>query len=128
MVLKPVYALVRDLFFATKIVKTAEAAGLKARTFDSAERLVAAATENEPSFVMMDCETLEREAFRALEAFRRNPTLSKIPRVGFLTHGTGDLKRQMQDAGCEKVCTKSEFTRELETLMVRYGNGIPSRI
>ena len=128
MILKPVYILVADLFFATKIVKTAEAMGLQARAFDSADRLAQAAKDKEPAVVIMDCGGLEKEAFRLLEQFRSDGKLSGIPRIGYVAHVAQDLKRQMQGAGCEAVYSKTEFTKGLENLLTRYAHGIPSRI
>lgn len=128
MVLKPVYALVGDLFFATRIVKTALQVGLEARAFDHADRLIEASKETEPALVVMDCQGLEKEAFCLLHAFRADEKLSRIPRLGYLMHGAVDLKREMRQAGCEQVYSKSEFTKELGNLLMRYGLGFSSRI
>jgi len=125
---KPVYALVGDLFFASKIVKTAEGMGVEARAFDSADRLLQASKEKEPSVVILDCEKLEKEAFRLLQAFSLEQGLSGVPRIGYLSHVAQELKREMREAGCEQVYAKSEFARELENLLVRYTRGFPSRI
>lgn len=126
--LKPVYALIGDLFFATKIVKSAKAVGLEARAFDTAERLMQASREKEPGMIIMDCGSLEREAFQLLKELRSDEKLSRIPRLGYLSHSVADLKNQMRAAGCDQVFLKTEFTRELENLLVRYGGGFPSRI
>lgn len=128
MTLKPIYILVSDLFFATKIVKTAQAMGLEARAFDSADRLVQASKEKEPALLILDCGGLEKEAFRLLDELRADEKLSRVPRIGYLAHTAQDLKRQMQGAGCDAVYSKSEFTKGLENLLMRYAHGIPSRI
>lgn len=126
--LKPMYALVKDLFFATKIVKTAEAAGFRVRAFDSAERLLQASEEEVPSLLILDCEGLEKEAFEILRRCRLKEALSKIQRIGYLSHGARELKQEMQSAGCERVYTKSEFAKELEQILLRYGDGLSPRI
>lgn len=118
----------KDLFFATKVVKTAQAIGLEARAFDSAARLSQAAREKEPALVILDCEGLEREAFQVLEAFRLDAKLSAIPRVGYLSHGAKGLKQEMRNAGCSSVYAKSEFTRELENLLMRHARGLSYRL
>jgi hypothetical protein len=128
MVPRFVYALVGDLFFATKIVKTAQAVGLEARAFDSADRLLKASLEKAPALVIMDCERLEKEAFRLLDGFRVEGGLSGIPRIGYLSHGARDLKQEMCQAGCLQVYFKSEFTKELENILGRYGHGFSSRV
>lgn len=126
--IRSVYALVGDLIFATRIVKTAEASGLKARTFDRAEKVIQVSKEEEPFLVVMDCERLEKEAFRLLVLLRADPRLSKIPCVGYLSHTARELKQEMREAGCEQVYSKSEFTKEMERIFTRYSGGFSSRI
>lgn len=126
MTLKPVYALVSDLFFATKIMKGAQALALEARAFDSADRLVQASKEKEPALVILDCEGLEKEAFQALGDFQRDERLKNVPRVGYLSHKATDLKREIEAAGCLHVYAKSEFSRELETILARHTHGSSS--
>lgn len=126
--MKPVYALVKDLFFATKIVKTAQAVGLEVRAFDTADRLFQAAREKEPSLVLIDCEGLEKEAFNLLGKFRAEERFSKIPEIGYLSHAARDLKAEMRRAGCEQVYSKSEFTKELENLFVKYNHDLSPRV
>jgi len=126
--MKPVYVLVKNLFFATKIVKTAQAAGLPVRCFDEAAKLVGASRTEEPNLVILDCHGLEKEAFQVLSEFRKDPGLSRVSRIGYLTHGARDLKVEMEQAGCEHVYTQSEFTKELENLLVKYNHGFPSRV
>jgi len=125
---KPVYMLANDLFFAGKVVKTAGASGVPARAFDTAERLIQAARDREPSLVVMDCERLERETFRLLGEFRADEQLSKVPRVGYLSHTAQDLKGQMLAAGATQVYFRSEFSKQLENLLMRYAGGLPSRL
>lgn len=126
--LKPVYFLVNNLFFAEKMVKRAQTMGLEARAFDSTDPLVQASLEKEPALVIMDCEGLEKEAFRLLDQFRSEGKLSSVPRIGYLSHSAEDLRREMREAGCVQVYAKSELTRELENLLTRYAHGFPSRV
>lgn len=126
--MKPVYVLIHNLFFAQKIVKRAKSVGLEARAFDSADRLIQSAREKEPALVILDCEGSEKEAFQLLGQFRSDESLSKIPRIGYLSGGSGDLKREMRNAGCLQVYGKVEFTRELENLFGRYAHGVSYRL
>ena len=128
MATKPVYLLVNDLFFATKIVKTAQALSLEARAFDSAERLVQSAHAKEPALVILDCERLEKEAFQVLQRFRAEEKFKAIPQIGYLSHAAVDLKREMRDAGCAQVYNKSEFSKEVENILARYTGRVSSRI
>ena len=125
---KPIYILVNDLFFATKIVKTAQALALETRAFDTASRLLEASKQKEPALVIMDCGGMERECYQLLGAFRSDASLSKVPHIGYLSHGAKDLTREMRAAGCNQVYTKSQFTKELDLLLARTTHGIPSGI
>ena len=125
---KPIYILVNDLFFATKIVKTAQALALEARAFDTASRLLEASKQKEPALVIMDCGGMERECYELLNAFHSEEKLSKIPFIGYLSHGAKDLSREMRAAGANQVYTKSQFTKELDLLLARTTHGVPSRI
>lgn len=125
---KIVYILVNDLFFAEKIVKSAKAITLEARAFDMAERLVQASRVREPALVVVDCGGLEGEAFRLLQEFRQDEKLSKIPQIGYLSHGERELEKQMRTAGCRQVYTKSQFTKELDILMARAIQDVSHRL
>jgi len=128
MALKPVYILVNNLFFAEKIVKTAQGMGLEAKAFDTAQRLVQSAGEREPALVIMDCEGLEKESHQLLKELRSEEKLLKVPPIGYLSHTSRDLKREMREAGCVQVYNKAEFTRELENLLTRYAHGVSYRV
>lgn len=125
---KIVYILVNDLFFAEKIVKSAQAISLDARAFDTADRLCQASKEREPVLVIMDCGGLERESFQLLDKFRMDEKLSKIPQIGYLSHGARELEKQMKTAGCRQVYTKSQFSKELDTLLARALHDVSPRV
>lgn len=124
----PIYVLVKELFFATKIVKTAQAVGLEVRAFDSAGRLLEASRQKPPQLLILDCQGLEREAFQLLGEFKADEKLAKVSRIGYVPHVAQDLKQEMLRAGCEHIYSKSEFTRELENILVKTGDGLSSRI
>ena len=128
MVSKPVYMLVNDIFFATKMVKSAQAQQLEPRAFDSAERLFEAAKAKIPALVILDCQGLENEAFRVLKDFKTEPALARVPQIGYLSHAAQDLKKEMQAAGALHVYSKSEFSKELDHLLARHTHGLPPRI
>ena len=123
---KPIYLLANDLFFATKVVKTAQSLSLEARAFDTADRLLQASREKEPSLVILDCGGLEKQAFQLLDAFRNDAQLSKVPRIGYLSHMARELEREMRTAGCNQVYTKLQFTKELEILLARSMHDVSS--
>ena len=125
MMQKPVYMLVNDIFFATKMVKSAQALQLESRAFDSAERLFQAAKAKPPALVILDCQGLENEAFKVLSDFKQDETLACVPRIGYLSHAAQDLKKEMQAAGAMHVYSKSEFSRDLDTLLARLTHGLP---
>ncbi len=116
-----VFGLVSNLLFASKIAQSAKHHHLGAHNFDKADPLLEHAKARPPMLVILDWDGCEREAFKVLKAFREDKALQAIPVVGYLSHTKIELKKEAETAGCLRVYTKSEFTRVLDDLVIRYG-------
>ena len=122
-VVKPgaiVYALLRDMATAIKIVKCAAQFGLVARNFDKAEAVIESARSKKPFLIILDFEHCEAEAYKTLKEFQKNADLKSVPFVGFVTKSREAVKGEAERAGCDRVYMKTEFDRELPNLMTRY--------
>lgn len=128
MIAKPVYALVKDLSLAGRMVKSAQASGVPMRTFDTSQRLLEACKAREPALVILDADRLEREAFQALQGFRSDEKFRKVPAVGFAAGAAQALIRELKEAGCLQVYQKTELFKGLNDLFMRYAYGIPPGI
>ena len=107
-------ALVRDLFFRSKIDAVA-AAGAEIGYVSTLDGLASRCLEMKPSIVLVD---LSDDAFPALETLRRIRAAAPAARViGFASHV--DLKplNAAREAGYELTLSRSEFTARLPDLL-----------
>jgi len=70
--------------------------------------------------VVLDWDDCEAEAFKLLSAFSFNESLRRIPTIGYLSQAKRHLKDEAQNAGCHRVYGKTEFTKGIEDLFMRY--------
>jgi DNA-binding NarL/FixJ family response regulator len=111
-----VVALVDDLFFQSKILETAKQLGIELRVCTTPETLVAEAAKNGTSLVIIDLNARSKP----LEAIvRLQATTPGIPLVAFLSHVQVDLAEAARAAGCREVMPRSQFTRDLATILAR---------
>ncbi len=114
------YALVRDMAAASRIVKSAGALHVAAQNFDRAQTLLDHARKEKPCLVIVDLETCEVEAFQVLKELRESADLKGVPVVGVVTQAKSMLKPEAEKAGCLRVYLKTEFGRVLPDLIARY--------
>ncbi|MGH9713703.1 MAG: hypothetical protein ACRD5M_10450 [Candidatus Acidiferrales bacterium] len=111
-----VVALVDDLFFQAKLLETAKHLGVELRVCSSPEALVAEAAKNGTNLAIID---LNARA-KPLEAIvRMKATSPGVPVVAFLSHVQVDLANAARAAGCREVMPRSQFTRDLATILER---------
>ncbi len=115
-----VYGLVSDILFASKIAQAAKHVHLAVHNFDKAEPLLQHTKQRPPVLIILDWDRCEAEAFKVLKELSSNADLKSVPSVGYLSQIKAPLKEEAQRAGCHRVYTKTEFTRSLEDLLVRY--------
>jgi DNA-binding NarL/FixJ family response regulator len=111
-----VIALVDDLFFQAKMLETAKHLGVELRVCVTPEALVAEATKNTTRLAIVD---LNARA-KPLEAIvRMQATAPGVPVVAFLSHVQAELAEAARAAGCREVMPRSQFTRNLATILER---------
>ena len=119
-----VMALVGGMDLAAKIVKSARLHHLDIRTFDKAEKLLAAALARVPEVVILDFEAREADAFNFLKALRENAVekagLKKASVVGLVSNTKREVKNEAERAGCLRVYLKTEFLTGLDEIWLRY--------
>jgi len=109
-----VLALVDDLFFQAKMLETAKHLGIDLRTCGTAEALAGEIAKQAPKLVLVDLNA-RCQPVSAIEKMKRQPQPFEI--VGFLSHVQADLAEQAKAAGCNFVMPRSQFTRELATIL-----------
>jgi FixJ family two-component response regulator len=106
-----VVALVDDLFFQAKLLETAKQLGIDLRTFASPEAFIAEIAKDVPKLVVVDLNARNNP----LEAIER----THIPLIGFLSHVQVELAERARAAGCRSVMPRSQFTRDLATILTQ---------
>ena len=111
-----VLALMDDLFFQAKLAETAKQLGVEVRVCGTPDALVAEFTKAATKLVIVDLNA--RNA--PLDAVARLQSTSRgIPLVAFLSHVQTDLAERARAAGCTEVMPRSQFSRELATILSR---------
>jgi CheY-like chemotaxis protein len=109
-----VLALVDDLFFQAKMAETAKHLGVELRTCSTPDALLAEITKGAPKLVVVDLNARNNP----VEAIQRVRTAGReIPLLGFLSHVQVELAEQARAAGCPTVMPRSQFTRDLATIL-----------
>jgi DNA-binding NarL/FixJ family response regulator len=109
-----VLAYVDDLFFQAKILETAKHAGVDVRTISTSEALLAEIKKQAPKLVIVDLNA-KNEPLEAIEAVR--DSAPNLPVIAFLSHIHVDLAQRASAAGSSRVMPRSQFTRELATIL-----------
>ncbi len=108
-------ALIRDLFFRSKIDAVAAAVGAEVGYASTLEAVASRCAELKPSVVFTD---LSDDAFPALETLKQIRAAAPGARaIGFASHV--DLKplKAAREAGYELTLSRSEFTARLADLL-----------
>ena len=104
-------ALVRDLFFRSKLDAAAEAAGAEvayASALDAASRRCA---EIVPSLILVDLSDTAFPAVETAKAIRANAPSARL--VGFASHVDLKSLASAREAGFDLTLSRSEFTARL---------------
>ena len=109
-----VVALVDDLFFQAKLLETAKHLGVELRVCSAPEALIAEAAKNATRLAIVDLNARSKP----LEAIvRLQTTMPGVPVIAFLSHVQVELAEAARAAGCREVMPRSQFTRNLATIL-----------
>jgi DNA-binding NarL/FixJ family response regulator len=111
-----VLALVDDLFFQAKIMETAKHAGVEVRACATPDALLSEMVKAPPKLIVVDLNARSRpvEALSEIQSKAQN-----APVVAFLSHVQTELAAQARAAGCSAVMPRSQFSRELATILAQ---------
>lgn len=108
-------AIVRDLFFRSKIDAAAAATGAEVGYASTLDSVGLRCAELKPAVVFSD---LSDDAFPALETLKRIRAAAPGARViGFASHVDLNSLRAAREAGYELALSRSEFTARLPDLL-----------
>ena len=111
-----VLALVDDLFFQAKLVETAKLLGVELRTCSTPDALLAESAKAAPRLIVVDLNARSSPLQAVAEMHRTAPA---IPLIAFLSHVQVDLAEQARAAGCARVMPRSQFTKDLATILAQ---------
>jgi|ERR1700756_4928093 DNA-binding NarL/FixJ family response regulator len=109
-----VLAFVDDLFFQAKILETAKQVGVDVRTFTTPAALLSEIRKQAPNLVIVDLNARSKP-LEAIEGVHR--AAPRLPLIAFLSHVQVDLAQRASAAGSSRVMPRSQFTRELATIL-----------
>lgn len=111
-----VVALVDDIFFQAKLLETAKQLAVELRVCTTPEALIAEAAKNSTRLAIVDLNARSKP----LEAIvRMQAAAPGIPVIAFLSHVQVELAEAARAAGCREVMPRSQFARNLATILER---------
>ncbi|MBI3651846.1 MAG: response regulator [Acidobacteria bacterium] len=108
---------VDDMFFAAKILGAAQNVGRTVERVNTTAQLMAAVSQDAPALIILDLNSQQFDALQILATFKSQAALSAIPILGFLSHVQVDLKRRIEQAGCDVVMPRSAFAQNLQAIL-----------
>jgi CheY-like chemotaxis protein len=111
-----VIAVMSDLFFAAQIQDIAKRLGLTSVLVKDRET---ALTKIQPGTVaiVLDLNCAAADPLHLIQDVRHSPVASGVFIIGFVSHVQADLRQRAADSGCDRVVTRSVFTRDLPALL-----------
>lgn len=114
---------VDDLLFSSKIRATAKAAGVDLLFARSPADILARARELRPALAIFDLNAAKADPIATIREMKRDPELSAIRVVGYVSHVDTPVITAARDAGADQVMPRSAFASQLLAVLT----GEPSR-
>jgi len=112
-----IIAIVDDLFFASKILGTAEALGVSVSFPRALEALIEAAKSEPPGLIICDLNATRIDPVTLSARVKAEDSLRSVPLIGFFSHVDRELQRRAIEAGFDRVLPRSVFTAKLPQIM-----------
>lgn len=114
---KKVLAVVEDLFFVAKINQAATQVGAEIKYARSQAQGIELAHTERPSLIILDLNADGCAPLELLAQLKAAAELREIPTLGFVSHVQTDLQEHARQAGCDRVVTRSTFSRDLLVIL-----------
>lgn len=115
---QPVFVIISDLIFRSKIDDAARRAGVPLRVAKTVEQLDRHLGSATPAVVLIDLEMQELQTPVVLDRLRGNPASAKIPVIGFAGHTNVEVIHAARADGVQ-VMARSAFVAQLPAMMER---------
>jgi CheY-like chemotaxis protein len=117
MVQSNILGMVRDLMFVAKIQDSAKRAGCSAAFVTDHEFALQKARSTPPALIIVDLAEATSRPLELITALKADPATKHIPVIGFFPHVQTALRRQAEQAGCDRVIARSAFVPQLNQIL-----------
>ena len=121
-----VLAVVDDLFFIGKLQGTARQVDVPLTTVRAADFSPESVRQQQPVLVICDLNATSGNVVEQVRRLKQDRELARIPVLAFFSHVQVELQRAAQEAGCDHVLPRSQFTATLPDLLRRFNSGAVS--
>jgi len=118
-----VIAVVDDLFFVSKLQETARQVGAQLATVRAVAFHLDDLRRQKPALIIFDLNTTSGNAAELIRQLKSDAELKEIPVVAFFSHVQVELQRAAQEAGCDQILPRSQFTATLPQLLRQFAPG-----
>ena len=112
-----VVAVVDDLFFVSKLQETARQVGAPLAIVRAATFHLDDLRRQKPALIIFDLNTTSGNAAELIRQLKSDAELKEIPVLAFFSHVQVELQRAAQEAGCDQILPRSQFTATLPQLL-----------
>ncbi len=118
-----VVAVVDDLFFVSKLQETARLVGAPLVIVRAAAFHLDDLRQQKPALIIFDLNTTSGNAAELIRQLKSDAELKEIPVMAFFSHVQVELQRAAQEAGCDQILPRSQFTATLPQLLRQFVPG-----
>ncbi len=118
-----VVAVVDDLFFVSKLQETARLVGAPLVIVRAAAFHLDDLRQQKPALIIFDLNTTSGNAAELIRQLKSDAELKEIPVMAFFSHVQVELQRAAQEAGCDQILPRSQFTATLPQLLRQFAPG-----
>ncbi len=118
-----ILAVVDDLFFVSKLQETARLVGAQLAIVGAADFRPDNLRRQKPALIIFDLNTTSGNAAELVRQLKSDAELKEIPVVAFFSHVQVELQRAAQQAGCDQILPRSQFTATLPQLLRQFAPG-----
>jgi DNA-binding NarL/FixJ family response regulator len=113
-----ILAAVDDLLFSSKIRTTAKQAGVDLVFARTPPEILEQTRALRPSLVIFDLNSAKADPVQTIATLKKDPELSSIRTLGFVSHVHTDLIEEARRAGLDDVMARSAFASRLVEILV----------
>ncbi|MGH7411569.1 MAG: response regulator [Candidatus Methylomirabilis sp.] len=120
---KTILVAVSDVFFYTKIRDALLPQGYSLERARTQEEVEVKAASLHPAALILNMNDEKLDAFKALEAIKRNPGTGSLSVLAFANHDEVETWRRARELGVTKIVSRNEFSSRTRDLVEEVTSG-----